>query len=85
MDDKEQELFGSTDLGNVSMVCPSFHSTLQLAPRGTPIHSVEFEKYVRGESAKNAIETGSKIIIKFILRVFGNEEKYKDIFKDFIG
>lgn len=33
---------GSSDIGNVSLQLPTVHPYLQIAPRGTPGHSVEF-------------------------------------------
>jgi amidohydrolase len=33
---------GSTDMGNVSWVCPTIHPDLAIAPEGTPGHSIRF-------------------------------------------
>ena len=33
---------GSTDMGNVSWVCPTIHPELAIAPKGTPGHSILF-------------------------------------------
>jgi metal-dependent amidase/aminoacylase/carboxypeptidase family protein len=33
---------GSTDMGNVSWVCPTIHPDLAIAPEGTPGHSILF-------------------------------------------
>ena len=33
---------GSTDMGNVSWVCPTIHPELAMAPEGTPGHSILF-------------------------------------------
>jgi amidohydrolase len=33
---------GSTDMGNVSWVCPTIHPDLSIAPEGTAGHSIEF-------------------------------------------
>ena len=33
---------GSTDMGNVSWVCPTIHPELAIAPEGTPGHSIVF-------------------------------------------
>ena len=33
---------GSTDMGNVSWVCPTIHPDLSIAPEGTPGHSILF-------------------------------------------
>jgi amidohydrolase len=34
--------YGSTDMANVSWVCPTIHPDLSIAPLGTPAHSLEF-------------------------------------------
>ena len=33
---------GSTDMANVSWVCPTIHPDLAIAPEGTPGHSIRF-------------------------------------------
>ena len=75
--------FGSTDAGNVSYKCPTFHGTIQLAPEGTPIHSENFEKYVHGDVANETIEKTAKIIGLQIIKIFTNDQLYNDMKKDF--
>ena len=41
-DQGDDENAGSTDMGNVSRVCPTIHPELAIAPEGTPGHSIEF-------------------------------------------
>jgi amidohydrolase len=41
-DQGDDENAGSTDMGNVSRVCPTIHPDLAIAPEGTPGHSIEF-------------------------------------------
>lgn len=77
------KLFGSTDAGNVSYICPTFHGTIQLAPEGTPIHSGSFEKYVHGDTAKQTMEKAAKIIGLQIIKIFTNDQLYNDMKKDF--
>jgi metal-dependent amidase/aminoacylase/carboxypeptidase family protein len=33
---------GSTDMANVSWICPTIHPDLAIAPEGTPAHSILF-------------------------------------------
>jgi metal-dependent amidase/aminoacylase/carboxypeptidase family protein len=42
VDQGDDENAGSTDMGNVSWVCPTIHPELAIAPEGTAGHSVEF-------------------------------------------
>ena len=73
--DPKGELFGSSDIGNVSFRCPTFHPLLQLAPEGTPIHTRQFEAYVKTEAAYNAIATGAKIIGYDIAKIFTDPDR----------
>ena len=47
-----EKIFGSSDAGNVSFVCPTFHPTLQIVDRGVPIHTREFAQAVKTERAR---------------------------------
>lgn len=43
IDDQGDDLnAGSTDMGNVSWICPTIHPELAMAPEGTPAHSILF-------------------------------------------
>lgn len=67
-------IFGSSDAGNVSFVCPTFHSNLQIAPVGTPIHTREFAAAAKSPEAHQAILTGGQVIARQIAKVFTNDE-----------
>lgn len=76
-------LFGSSDIGNVSFECPSFHPTLQIAPEGVPIHTREFLACVKGEKAHKCIEDGAKLVALTIAKIFSDKEKIKAVKNDF--
>jgi len=42
VDQGDDPSFGSTDMANVSWVCPTIHPDLAIAPEGTSGHSIEF-------------------------------------------
>jgi amidohydrolase len=42
VDQGQDPSYGSTDMGNVSWVCPAIHPDLAIAPEGTPGHSLQF-------------------------------------------
>ncbi len=75
--------FGSTDAGNVSYVCPTFHPTIQIAKSKPVIHTREFEECTRTEEAYEAIENGSKVMALQVLKIFTDAEKYKQLKSDF--
>lgn len=78
-----KKLFGSSDIGNVSFECPAFHPTLQLAERGTAIHTREFMACVKGEKAHKCLADGAKLISHTIAKIFSDEEKIKKMKEDF--
>jgi amidohydrolase len=41
-DQGDDAIYGSTDMANVSWVCPTIHPDLAIAPEGTPGHSILF-------------------------------------------
>jgi amidohydrolase len=43
------QAFGSTDMGNVSQIVPSIHTSVSIAPEGESEHTVEFERYAMKE------------------------------------
>ena len=77
------EIFGSSDAGNVSFACPTFHPTLQLAERGVALHTKEFASLVKTPKAHECIETGADIIALQIAKIFSNEENIRKIKEDF--
>ncbi|HEY0258804.1 MAG TPA: M20 family metallopeptidase [Lacisediminihabitans sp.] len=46
---------GSTDAGNVSLALPTVHPFMQVAPRGTPSHSVAFREAAESDEAQDAM------------------------------
>lgn len=70
----ESKIFGSSDAGNVSFVCPTFHPTLQIAPLGTPIHTREFAAAAKSPEAHQVILTGAQVIARQIAKVFSDDQ-----------
>ena len=77
------KLFGSSDIGNVSFVCPAFHPTLQIVDRGVAIHTREFADAVKTQRAHNAIKLGAEVISLHITKTFMDEDKIKAMKEDF--
>ncbi len=81
----ENIVFGSSDAGNVSYRCPTFHPALQVVEEGISIHTREFEAAMRTPKAYEALENGAKIIsymvADFALRP-GQMEKLKAEFEE---
>jgi len=77
------EIFASTDAGNVSMVCPTFHPTLKIADTSVALHTKEFEASVKTDAAHQAIADGAKLICLQAIKVFGDEERFVAMKSDF--
>lgn len=74
-----ETIFGSSDAGNVSFVCPTFHPCLQIAEKGTLLHTREFAECVKSERAHRALADGAKIIAYLIAKVFSNPERLQEM------
>ena len=61
------EIVGSTDLGNVSQIIPSIHPMVKAAPTGTAIHTVDFEKYCNQIEADAAVIDSAKSLAMTVL------------------
>lgn len=77
------KIFGSSDAGNVSFVCPTFHPTLQIVDRGVAIHTREFAQAVKTPRAHEAIKQGAMVIGLHVAKIFSDEEKIRRMKEDF--
>lgn len=68
-----EAIFGSSDAGNVSFACPTFHPCLQVADKGVAIHTREFAKAMKSQRAYKALGTGAKVIAYQICKIFSDE------------
>ena len=50
---------GSTDMGNISHLVPSIHPMVACAPKGTAIHTSDFERHAVGAAADAAVIDGA--------------------------
>lgn len=77
------KIFGSSDAGNVSWVCPTFHPTLQLVDYGIPIHTREFEEAVKSCRAHDLIAEGAMVMGLQTIKIFMDEENVRKMKEDF--
>ena len=77
------KIFGSSDIGNVSFACPSFHPCLQVVNADTPIHTRGFAEAMKSDRAHEGLVSGAKIIALQIAKIFSDEEKIKAMKADF--
>lgn len=79
-----ERVFGSSDAGNVSMVCPTFHPILQIVDPSVAIHTREFAEAVKSPWAYEGILNGAKILVLQILKIFTDKDKFEAMQKDFL-
>ena len=77
------KIFGSSDAGNVSFVCPTFHPCLQVVDEDTPIHTRGFADAMKTDRAHQALVDGAKIISLQIAKIFSDEKKIQSLKADF--
>lgn len=70
-----EKIFGSSDAGNVSFVCPTFHPCLQVADKGVAIHTRAFAENMKSDRAHQALADGAKLIAHQIAKVFGDPDR----------
>lgn len=68
-------IFGSSDAGNVSFVCPTFHPCLQIVDKGIAIHTRAFAEQMKSERAHQGIVTGAKMIAYQAAKIFSDAER----------
>ena len=76
-------IFGSSDSGNVSFVCPTFHPCLQVTSHDTPIHTRGFADAMKTDRAHAALDTGAKIIALQIAKIFSDPARIQAMKTDF--
>lgn len=66
-EEDDKSMLGSSDIGNVSHVCPAFHPMLAITDEYLPLHTKEFADVMKSDHIKEVIENGANIIGFFIL------------------
>lgn len=74
---------GSSDVGNVSWVCPAFHPTIQIAEGDVTVHNKAFADAVKTPMAHKAIAQGAEIIAKHVIRIMTDDQMLAAIKADF--
>jgi metal-dependent amidase/aminoacylase/carboxypeptidase family protein len=66
---------GSTDMGNVSHLVPSIHPLIAVAPKGVPIHSVDFARWAGSEDGDRAVLDGAKAMAMTVVDLWLRPEE----------
>jgi amidohydrolase len=76
---------GSTDMGNVSWVCPTIHPELAIAPEGTPGHSIRFRDAAATPAADATTLLAATLVAQTAYELFVDPELVAAVWRDFRG
>ena len=76
---------GSTDMGNVSWVCPTIHPDLAIAPEGTPGHSILFRDAAATPAADATTLLAATLVAQVALELFTDPTLVEAAWRDFRG
>jgi amidohydrolase len=74
---------GSTDMGNVSWVCPTIHPDLSIAPDGTPGHSIQFRDAAATPTADRTTLLAAILVAQTAWDLFADPELVAAAWRDF--
>lgn len=69
---------GSTDMGNVSHVCPAFHPIISIG-QNYQLHTMAFANAMKDESTHKAIENAAKLLLKISFKLYRDEERLSEL------
>jgi amidohydrolase len=76
---------GSTDMGNVSWVCPTIHPELAIAPDGTPGHSREFRDAAATPWADRTTLLAATLVAQTAYELFADPALVEAAWREFRG
>jgi metal-dependent amidase/aminoacylase/carboxypeptidase family protein len=74
---------GSTDMGNVSWVCPTIHPDLSIAPEGTPGHSILFRDAAATPTADRTALVAAILVAQTAWDLFADPALVAAAWRDF--
>ena len=84
-DDGPDPNSGSTDMGNVSWVCPTIHPELAIAPEGTPGHSIAFRDAAATPAADRTTLLAATLVAQVACELFADPDLVAAAWRDFRG
>ncbi len=76
---------GSTDMGNVSWVCPTIHPDLAIVDEGTPGHSIRFRDAAARPRADETTLLAATLVGQVAYELFADPELVEAAWRDFRG
>jgi amidohydrolase len=84
-DDGPDPHSGSTDMGNVSWVCPTIHPELSIADEGTPGHSILFRDAAATPRADEATLLAATLVAQTAYELFADPTLVDAAWREFRG
>jgi metal-dependent amidase/aminoacylase/carboxypeptidase family protein len=76
---------GSTDMGNVSWVCPTIHPELSIADEGTPAHSIAFRDAAATPRAGETTLLAATLVAQTAYELLADRELVEAAWREFRG
>jgi amidohydrolase len=76
---------GSTDMANVSWVCPTIHPELAIAPEGTPGHSIQFRDAAATPAADATTLLAATLVAQTAYELFVDPDLLAAAWREFRG
>jgi amidohydrolase len=74
---------GSTDMGNVSWVCPTIHPDLSIADEGTPGHSILFRDAAATPRADETTLLAAMLVAQTAYELFADPSLVEELWREF--
>lgn len=81
--DPDNEVLGSTDMGNISHVVPSIHPMIAVSPPDVPIHTEEFAVHAASERGDRAVLDGARAMAATIVDLWTRPDSLADVRRAF--
>ena len=83
VDQGEDPGIGSTDMANVSWICPTIHPDLAIAPEGTPGHSILFRDAAALPRADEVTLLAATLVAQTAYELFEDPELVAAAWREF--
>lgn len=82
-DEGDDPVYGSTDMANVSQVCPAIHPELAIAPEGTPGHSLLFRDAAVSSRADEVTLLAATLVAQTAYELYADPDLVAAAWKEF--
>jgi hypothetical protein len=83
VEEKPGQATGSSDIGNVSYICPAFHPMMAISDHYFPMHTKELADIMKSDAISEVISQGARVIRLFILKAIEDPNLLKEIKEEF--